>query len=183
MDKFHFSCLYLLLIKPKRFFSSFVAGTEFRGRDLFILGVIIIPIITLVYGFKLYAEKYMDYSIEMVVYLAAFTIGQIASFAFRTYFISMILDRSGTETGYKKIGMVVGFAMSINILMTLVPIIFQTQDYNMLIEVIFKIWNLSLIVIGIIVLTEIKLYRAVLIVMVMFGFEMLVKTTLMGIQI
>lgn len=68
--------------------------------------------------------------LEICVYLFSFVLGLAISLAFRTYFLTMILNKSGSEVDYRKIGMIVAVAMISNLIMILISIIFQMDDYN-----------------------------------------------------
>ena len=87
----------------------------------------------------------------------------------------MILNKTGAAVDNRNIGMIVGIAMIANLIMILFPIILQTDDYNRHIEIIMRIWNLFLILTGLVSITEIRLIKGVLLIMIMFGFEMMIK--------
>lgn len=107
-------------------------------------------------------------------------LGLIVSLAFRTYFISMYLDKTGIEVDYRKIGMIVAIAMISNVLMFSVPLILQSSDYSTYIETGSKIWNLLLILIGIVSVYNIKWRQGIILLLIMSGFEMMFKYIIGG---
>lgn len=59
--------------------------------------------------------------------------------------------------------------------MLLIPIFIQTDDYNLYIEIAMRIWNLLLILTGLISITDIGLIKGVLLTLFMVGFEMMIQ--------
>ncbi len=78
---------------------------------------------------------------------------------------------SGCEADYKKVGIIVEVAMIANIILFLISALFQSAEYAVQIRMAMAIWNLSLILTGVLTLTGIGFFRGFWIVLIMAGYE------------
>lgn len=174
--------LQYLLFSPRKFFTDSIKGKMFRTKDLVYLGLITIVLFAILHLTESQLSPEKDWP-QFLAYLLGFLIGWALLYAFRTYFISSVLKRTGTENDIKQIGMVVGISMIINVFLFLVPLVLKSSTYHQYIEIGVYVWNLVLIIVGMMTLTKVKLVRAIVIVILMFGLETLFKYTISGIHI
>lgn len=173
----------ILIIRPKKYFDEVIGNKSFTLKDLFHLGSVLFPILTILHIFEAKILNRYNTGLEIGVYLFAFVLGLVISLIFRTYFLSIVLNKSGTEVDYKKIGMIAAISMISNLLMIMISIVLQTSEYNQFIEIIIRIWNLMLILIGVVVIYKIKWTKGAILLLIMFGFEMMFKFVIGGVSL
>jgi hypothetical protein len=180
MLKDFFTKIPYLILLPKKFFKETVSGKEFTTQNLIVTGAILIPLITVLHFFESdLLVKYGD-TTKRIIYLAGFITGMALSFAFRTYLISLILNRSGFEIKFQQVGMVIGLSMIVYLIMYSIPIILGTHHFNKQIEIVMHVWNLLLIFIGIRTLTRISVYRGIVLIVIMFSIELFIRYAIFG---
>ena len=160
----------LVFVLPRKYFKNVIGNNSFKLKDLIYLGLGGFTILMALHIFESQAVGRYSSGLERSIYLIGFSFGLVISFAFRTYFLTMILMKTGVEVKYPNIGMIVGIAMIADMIMLLIPIILQTSDYNRYIEIVTRIWNLILILIGIVSITDIRWIKGALMILIMFGY-------------
>ncbi len=183
MNKQIFTNIPYLIISPKKYFKESISDKEFITKDLILICVILIPLISLMHFIEANVNLKIKDITQITVYSLAYMIGLTLSFLFRTYFVSVLLKKRGFEIRYQNIGMIIGIAMITNLIMYIIPIIIENNTFNGFIEFMMSIWSLLLILFGIQVLTKIKFFQGFLIVLTMVCFEFLVQLAFTGISI
>jgi hypothetical protein len=173
----------LLFIRPKKYFKEVIGGKLYKVKDLVYFGLVLFPILMILHIFESKTLSRYGSGLEIGIYLFAFVLGLVVSLIFRTYFLSMVLNKTGTEVDYRIIGMIVSVAMISNLLMILIPTIIQTSDYNQFIEIIMRVWNLTMILIGIVCIYKINWIKGMILILIMFGFEMMFIYVIGGVRL
>lgn len=169
-----------VFLKPRKYFTHSISNNSYEIKDLLLVAGGVFPIIIVLHLLGSNNLPSLNSELEKVFYLLGITLGVSISFAFRTYFLTMVLNRSGANIDYKSIGMVVGIAFIPILLMYLMPILLQTSDYNRYLSYVMNAWNLLLIIIGVVTISGMSWIKAGLITLTMFGFEMVVKMVFAG---
>ncbi|BAX81475.1 hypothetical protein [Labilibaculum antarcticum] len=172
-----------IFIQPQRYFREVIVNRTFVIKDLFYTAIGLFPIITILHIMESEVLSRFQTGLETFIYVFAFVLGLTFSLSFRTYFLTMVLKKMGHVYDYKSVGMIVGVSMIMNIIMILLPLIIQSADLNIYFEIVFRFWNLILILIGLVCLTKIRWIRIALVLLVMFGFEFMFRYLFGGIRL
>ena len=173
----------LIFVKPRRYFKGVITKNTFTLSDLGYLNLMAFSIVLVYHLFQSQMLESAQNGLEQGVYLVGFTLGWVLSFAFRTYYLSMLLTKTGVAVDYRKIAMVVGMAFSPYLIMMLSTLFVPTAEYNQFINIAMQSWNLLLILIGVVGLTDIGWPKAALFVLSMFGIESLFEYLFSGIAL
>jgi len=180
MYKELFANIFNLIISPKKYFQETVKDKTFRTKNLIVIGIVLILLINFLQFFELYTTESFRNLSELTIYCVTYLVGFLFLIIFRIYFISLIITKLGFDVKFKQIVLLVELSMFVYLLMFIIKLFIQTNEFNDILEIIFKIWNLIIILAGILALTEIKFIRGLFYILVMFAFEMMIIFVFQG---
>ncbi|MCF8299388.1 MAG: YIP1 family protein [Saprospiraceae bacterium] len=180
MNKNIYTKIHLLFISPDKYFAETILDKEFKIKDIIVFSSFLFPIITILHLIQSSFNKNYNSSTEVIIFEIGFFVGLYVSLVFRTYIITLVISKSGFDVDYKQIAILVLVSLITSIFLFLIPIIFQLEDPIWFLGIFIRIWNLFLILVGIMVLTKIKFWRAFILILLIFGFEEMVKLVFYG---
>ena len=176
-----FANIQNLVISPKKYFEENLQSREFSINQFLVTALFLVLAITIVSSIEReILEKYSDI-LASLIYFSGFFVGLMIKILFRAYFLRLMLSKLEVNIDYSKIAMIITVAMFTYLLMYLIPILINTNVYNMQIFVVMKIWNLFLITVGIKVISKLSYFRSFILVLLMIGFEYILTMPFYGI--
>lgn len=173
--------LPFLLLEPRKYFKEIISINTYTIKELLLVCLAIIGTRTILeISQPNFIESY-DSVFTLSIHLLGFILGMAISISFRTYLISIILKKMLVEFDYRKIGMIVGLALLPNILLSTIPLILNTISLNETINTIAQIWNIVLVLIGLVTVFQIAWSRGFIIIFILIGIELIFKMLMFSI--
>ncbi len=149
MNKQVFTKLHHVIFTPRKYFRDVISSNSFQTKDLILINLILITSIAVLHFIhQTNLNEYTETS-TLAVYLISLTLGLVALFSIRTYFITIILKKARFKIDLHQVGMIVSISMITSFVLILISVLFPMNPYTMSFEVIMKLWNFILILVGI----------------------------------
>lgn len=173
-----------IFIRPRKYFKEVITGKQFTTKEVATFFIALTLFLVTLHAFEYKLTSVHQGTAGVLIYFLSYIAGILLSFMFRTYFLTMILRKTGVEINFTTIGMIVGIAMIPVIAINLIFIVFQAIDYDIYyVKYAAKLWNLFLIFIGLQTAANIKTFRTLFIILIMVGFELIVSLVFDGMQL
>ena len=169
-----------LIVYPRRYFNDVIDSNSFKLKDVVWLGLGIVVIFTILHIFQYNIFDYFKDMLSSGIYLGAFMLGIAVSFAFKTYFITTALQKTGVDVNYRKAGMVVCTAMIPGMVLLFLSLVFQAKEYYDQVDIVIRLWNYLLLVIGISVISGVRWTKIALLILVMYGYMLMIEFAFAG---
>lgn len=180
MDKHLLSNLPKIFFQPKKYFEENIKNIDFMLSDLIIVGAIIFISFAILQLLKFQNDIFNQTVHEFSIYYLAFSLGITFSFITKSYILALILNKMNIEISGKTVGMIIGVSSITTATIFVFKLLFSSRDSAYLLDIIDSFWNFSLILIGILTLAQIKLIKGIIAVLILFGFDIMLRTLLQG---
>lgn len=167
-----------LFVKPLWYFKEVVNTIEYSIKDIVILISIIIASLLVLHLWQ--TDVFVIYGIgsKSVGYILAFLLGLGFSFVFQTFILTIILRKLQQAVHFNKVGAVVAIGLSVRIIFQ--SVLMLSSDIGGIIVPIQILYSSILLIIGLVGITQLRWYKSLICVFLMWFFQVIVFTLVPG---